>query len=179
MGSKEHKDFLVFFGELGARIFKDPEIIKKYKDHPNALLNPEVPEGVSPAYWVLTEDRKIDAIGTAGRIQMAEKIKKAQDDASFFREIESYSSERQKQIAILEEIFRDGKYGLALSDAIAKLDELTEKERLLKLELHLKAHESGLKIKDVLAKLNKARIVDFILSVLVSVFLSYLLIKGF
>lgn len=175
---KEKKDFLVLFGELGARIFKDKDLIEKYKDHPQALLNPQIPEGVSPAYWILTEDKKIDVLGKAGRVAMAEKIKKAQDDESFFKEIASYSKKREKQIAILEEIFSDGKFGLQLNDALSKLEAIDRREIRKALEVESRFVVAEKRLREFVKKMNFARVIDFILAVTVSTVLNYLINRG-
>lgn len=46
------KNYLVEFTEKGARIYKDPVIIEQKKNNPNVLLNPELPKGVSPSFWI-------------------------------------------------------------------------------------------------------------------------------
>lgn len=51
------KDFLVIFLESGgARVEKHPEYIKLHKNDSNVLLNPELPEGISPSKWIKIGD---------------------------------------------------------------------------------------------------------------------------
>lgn len=51
------KNYLVIFMEYGARIEKDPAMIDKYKNNSNVLLNPELPHGVPPLYWVKDKNK--------------------------------------------------------------------------------------------------------------------------
>jgi hypothetical protein len=51
------KDYLVEFTDNGARIIKDPDSIEKKKNNENVLLNPVIPNKVSPSKWVKNGDK--------------------------------------------------------------------------------------------------------------------------
>lgn len=55
------KNILVEFGEYGARIYKDPEIIEQKKHLPNCFINPDTTAvlGISPIYWQVDSYGKI------------------------------------------------------------------------------------------------------------------------
>lgn len=78
------KNFIVIFTSEGAKISKDPEVIEKYKDKENILINPKIPDGEPPHLWI----KDGDEIKVSGKDEIktrTNKIKRIRTKAEIYK----------------------------------------------------------------------------------------------